>query len=279
MRHAPALVAFAALCTFSTLCRAQSVEFRIVERTGKSLVETNTDPTTNFAVQARVVGGNASQFLGNFAFDVVGLGEADANGTLTRLIISNANGTYAPNPTQAVANSVGIGGMASIYTYLAGIAPNFNGLINASGGPFVNTPGNQEIGAITGSPTGGSLLRLADTTGSGNPDTYSGSGSTAPIDPVLAQTYLGANGNFVDLYRFKYTLSNFAPRQITFSLTNVRAQVGDSLQLTNGNWGAVQSNAAVTSSSIIVSVIPAPASAACVGLAGVLAFRRRRSRE
>jgi hypothetical protein len=277
MRHATALVLFATAFAFSATSFGQSVEFRIVERTGKMLVETGIDPTISFAVQARVVGGAPAQFLGNFAFDIVASGEADANGSLHRLLISNIDGTYAENPTQSVNNSVGAGGMASVYTYLAGITPMFNGLINSSGGPFTNTAANQEIGGITGSPTGTSLLRLADTTGSGNPDTYPGSGVSAPMDPVLAQTYLGANGNFVDVYRFKYILSNFAPRQITFSLANLRAQVGDSLLLTSGSWGAVQTNAPATFVGVTVGVVPAPASAAALGLAGLLAIRRRRA--
>ena len=278
MRHAPALVALFALSAFPAVTLAQpSVEFRVVERTGKMLVDTSSDPTFNFTVQARVVGGSSNQFLGNFAFDIAGVGEADANGSLSKLLISNADGTYAANPAQLNNNSVGRGGMAAMYTYLAGISPTFNGLINSSGGPFSNTPGSQEIGVITGSPTGGSLLLLTDTAGSGNPDTYSGSGSTAPIDPVIAQTYMGAGGNFVDLYRFKYTLTNFTQRQVTFTLTNLRAQIGSALQLSNGVWGPTQENAVATSAGVSVNVVPTSTTAATLGLAGLIAARRRRA--
>ncbi len=278
------LVTAMALVATAGAANAQvpAVEFRFVERQGQTQVSVpfgatpTTDGVLNFAIQARVTGGTATDFLGNFSFDIIANGEADANGTLTKLLTSDAAGTYNANSNQSNNATVGRGGLAVIYTYLAGINPNFNGLINTTGGTFTNTAGSQEIGLVTGSPTGNALLLLTDTMGTGNPDTYSGSGVTAPIDPTVASTYLGAAGNFVDVYRFKYTLSSTASRVINFSLANLTAQVGSSLQLSNGVWGPAQANAAASSTGISIPVAPAPASAALLGLGGLVAARRRR---
>jgi len=282
------LVTAMALVAAAGAANAQvpSVEFRLVERNGQTTVPTPlgatlaTDGNLNYAVQARVVGGGATDFLGNFSFDIVASGEADANGTLTKLLTSNADGSYTTNPTNANNATVGRGGLAAGYTYLAGINPNFNGLINLTGGTFTNTAASQEIGLVTGSPTGSALLLLTDTMGTGNPDTYSGSGTTAPIDPTIAAASLGAAGNFIDVYRFKYTISNLSvDRFITFSLANVTAQIGNSLALANGVWGPVQANASAvaTAAAPVHVIVPAPASAALLGLGGLIAARRRRT--
>ncbi len=84
----------------------------------------------------------------------------------------------------------------------------------------------------------------------------------------------------MDVYRFKYTVSDVnTTRDITFNLANVGAQIATSLQLSNGVWGPVQANASATSSGVSVTVvgIPAPASAALLGLGGLIATRRRRA--
>jgi hypothetical protein len=282
------LVTAMALVAAAGAANAQvpAVQFQIVERQGQSSIPnpptgtTVADNVLNFAIQARVTGGTATDFLGNFSFDIVASGESDSNGTLTKLLTSNLDGSYAANTTQTNSSAVGRGGLPAIYTYLAGINPNFNGLINTSGGTFTNTAGSQEIGLVTGSPTGNALLLLTDTAGSGAPDTYPGSGNTAPIDPTIASTYMGAGGNFVDVYRFKYTVSDVTTaRNITFTLANLTAQIGNSLLLSNGVWGPVQANAGATSTGVTVNVVgvPAPASAALLGLGGLVAARRRRT--
>jgi hypothetical protein len=281
------LVTAMALVAAAGAANAQSVEFRIRERQnqtqwnlGQPTAAPLNDGILNYTVQGRVVGGSAGSFLGNFSFDVVASGEADANGLVQKAAISNADGSYNTSASQYNANAtVGRGGLSAVYSYLAGISPNFNGLINLSGGTFTNTAGSQEIGLVTGSPSGSALLLLADTGGTGNPDTYSGSGTTAPVDGTLANSFLGANGNWVSLYNFNYTVSNTTTdRFITFSLANVAAQIGTGLQLSNGVWGPVQANATATSGTNAVNIIaiPAPASAALLGLGGLVATRRRR---
>ena len=267
--------------------QAQSVEFRIVERQGQVSIPfmvgatPTTDNVLNYSVQARVVGGTATQFLGTFQFDIVASGEPDSLGTLSKLLTSNADGTYAANTAQANNSTIGRGGLSAIYTYLAGIGANFNGLINTSAGSFTNTPGNQEIGLVTGFPAGNSLLLLTDLNLDGNPDTYPGTGTTAPVDPSIASEFLGASGNFVDVYRFKYTVSNTTTiRFITFGLANASAQIGTSLQFTNGVWGPVQANApfvATTANPILTGIFPSPGAAGVFACAGLLWTRRRRA--
>ena len=114
----------------------QTVEFRIVERSGRT-VATPADPIMNFAVQARVVGGATNVGLGDFGCKIVAMGEPDASGDLDYLYISNANGTYDSNTTNRVHGPIGsYSGLPAQYRYLAGLSPDFNGVINASVGTF-----------------------------------------------------------------------------------------------------------------------------------------------
>lgn len=224
--------------------RAQSVEFRIVEREGQSGVASpfgamaTSDNVLNFAVQARVVGGSATEFLAEFAFDIVGTGEPDSSGTLAKLLVSNADGTYAANPGQTTSTIVGRGGLSAIYAALAMQNATFNGVVNTSSGTFTNTAGAQEIGLISGSASGAPLLLLTDLNQDGNPDTYPGSGTIAPMSPSVASAYLGAGGNFVDVYRFKYTTSVATARTITFHLSGIGVRTASDLVLLNGTWRA-----------------------------------------
>ncbi len=269
--------AAAAILVFAGIASGQSVEFRIFERQGQTSVPSipGTTPTTdtvlNYAVQARVVGGTAGEFLGNFSFDIVASGEADSYGTLAKLLISNADGTY--NEHGAVTNNaVGRGGLAC--TPL-GISPNYNGLLNTSGGVFTNTPGSQEIGLVTGSPAGNSALLVLDPGGIWNPP--------IPFDPAITAEFLGASGNFVDVYRFKYTVTTIPTstyRAATFSLQNITAQVGTGFQIFNGVFTPVQSpaSATATGSTVFIGTPPSPGVGASLGVVAMLrGIRRRRN--
>lgn len=281
MPRRPAFHAFSAavLAAFAGLAQAQSVEFRIIERQGQTVVPSNlgtmatTDAVLNYAVQARVVGGTAGEFLGNFSFDIVASGEADSYGTLAKLLISNADGTYTPNTAQVTNNAVGRGGLAAAYSYLAGISPNYNGLLNTSGGAFTNTPGSQEVGLVTGSPAGNSALLVLDPFGVWNPP--------IPFDPAITAEFLGAAGNFVDVYRFKYTVTTIPTstyRAATFSLQNITAQVGTAFQLSNGLFSPVQSpaSATATGSTVFIGTPPSPGVGASIGVVAMLTGIRRR---
>jgi len=278
------------------------VEFRIIERNGQSVIpnpptansaNSTTDSRLNYAVQARVNGGPAGAVLANFAFTLRATGELDAYGAPPSggpflLATSLTNGTYDPNANQSTSQANGTTGMAAQYRYLIGVNPSFAGLVNTSGGTFTNTPNNQEIGLITGANIGSALLQQTDFGGGGptgddpdgNPDSYTGSGTTAPIPAAYANTYLGGNGNWIDIYRFTYITSNATlTRDIVWSLADLQAQYGTQFVLSNGVWGTDTINATVTQAPNTVHVvgIPAPASAALLGLGGLVASRRRRT--
>jgi MYXO-CTERM domain-containing protein len=266
---------------------ATQVEFRLVERRGQTAWNSGqptsvplNDNILNLAVQARVVNGGQDEALGNFGFDIT-TNEAQTDGTLNYARISNLDGTYNTGATQyasTLGSVVGQSGLATGYAYLAGINPNFNGLINASGGSFTDNPAIHEIGLVTGSPTGNSLLLITDTMGAGAPDTYPGTGSTAPLDHALADQYFAADGNWIDVYHFNYTILSNAIRQIHFNLNNAQAQTFNGLALANGVWGPNSpTNATTTSAGVDISVTPAPGAAALLGLGGLVAARRRRN--
>jgi len=121
---------------------------------------------------------------------------------------------------------------------------------------------------------------VQDANGDPVPDTYPGSGDAAPLDPTLAQTYLGADNNFIDVYRFRYSMSSTAARVVTFSLDSVQAQTFGSLVRANGVWGPAnpQNAMAILATGVSVPVItPAPGAAALLGLGGLVVARRRRT--
>ncbi len=267
-----------ALCAPTVL--GQSVTFRIVERTGQTQVNPG-DSVLDLAVQARFIGQN----LGGFYFDVQMPGEAESRGTLARGNISNLDGTY--DNTIGVGNSVGRSGLARQYSYFGTVNPNFNGLINTSAGTFTNTP-SQEIGLITAFVEGGPLLGTPgiDLDGDGNPDTWSGNGlgvppavgATAPVNATAAALYFAA-GQFIDVYHFRYTVTDLTPRNLHIQLNAILGQQFSQLVFSGGIWGAQNSNVAstaITNQPIDISIVPAPGAAGTLGLAGLLAARRPR---
>lgn len=277
------LVSAMALAAFAGTVNAQSIDIRVVERTGQTAVAQGGDVILDLAVQARVNGGGA---LGGFGFNAVIPGEPDTNGTQQFGLISNVDGTYAAGV--GTGSVVGRHGLAKSYTYLAGINGAFNGQINTSNGTFTNTAGNQEIGLITGSALGTALMATPgiDPDGENNPATWSGYGSggtpaandTAALNPAIGAAYFG-QGSFIDIYRFRYTVSNFSNRTLTFTLQGLTSQVFSQFVFSNNAWGLNTSTftGQVSLTPLEVTVTPAPASAALLGLGGLVAARRRRT--
>jgi hypothetical protein len=264
-----AVVVLALYCVCG-VATAQTVEFRIVEREGQSTISSSADAELNMAVQARIVGGAPGTALGNFSFDIVMPGEPDSFGTLAKGLISNLDGTYAA--AIAANASVGRGGLARQYTYFAALNAGFNGLINVSGGTFTNTP-VQEIGLVTGVSAGTALLGTPgiDADSDGNPDTWPGSGSTAPLDPAAGATYFGVGGAWIDIYHFRYTATNLTSRTLQFELRGTTSQTFLGLLMSNGVWGAqLAVNTPNTATSTIVSVSVSD-TGACCDLSGVCA--------
>lgn len=270
--------------------RAQTVEMRIVERRGQNhwftsspLTVPGNDNVLDFAVQARVVSGTPGLGIGLFSFNIsTTSSESESRGTLERAIISNTDGTYVTGPTQYGPNAtVGRGGLAAMYSYLAGLTGDLNGVINTSNGTYTNNPLEQDIGKVTGGPLGAPMLLLADPNGTGNPATYPGTGTTAPLDANLANLYLGGNGNFVDLYHFRYVISAGSPdRILSFGLNGASAQVFSTFGRSDGLWGPIDAITVPTSVgsgvSFFVGIPPSPGTAATFALACACTVRRRR---
>jgi len=267
--------------------QAVTVEFRIVERQGQLAWNPGAPQTAlndnvlNFAVQARVVGGLPGQSLGNNGFNIIMPGEAETSGDLTPGAISASNGQYTPGDYSDNFD-VGNGGVAHVYSYLAGINPSFIGLINTSDGSWTQTT-SQDIGLVTGAPIGTNMLHIFGGTGSASsrPATVSGNSAAtvAPLDPVLATQYLGANNNFIDVFHFNYTIFNSASRLLNVVLDGATAQTFTQWAKSSGLWGP---DAPVNADNIIttgltVAIIPAPGAAALLGLGGLVAARRRRA--
>ncbi len=272
--------------------QAATVEFRIVERRSQvaynpfiaSSVPLN-DSLLNFAVQGRVVGGGPTEGIGNFGFNILS-NEAETSGALARARISVAGtANYDTSSLQYGANStLGVGGLAATYTYLAGINGAFNGVINTNSGSFTQNAAIHDIGLITGSPTGGAGLLSYGSLGNvddlGNPvPNLWVAGNVSAMDIGDATNFLGANANFVDLYHFNYTISNTATRVVTFTLGGINAQTFTSLSRSDGVWGPASPLDAtlIVSSGASVSVTPAPGAVALLGIGGLVAARRRRT--
>jgi MYXO-CTERM domain-containing protein len=276
-----------ALAALAGAANAQ-VEFRFVERTGQT-VASSADSLLEIAVQARVTGGSN---LGGFNFNI-STTDSESAGTLQLARTMNGyvfgvgNAYYAGTPWTA-GSIVGIHGLAGQYSYLAGINGYFNGLVNQSQGTFTNNPALNEIGLIAGAATGNALLQTPgmDSDGNSVPDTAPSNGSgisanneVAPLDPSLAGPYF-ANGQFIDIFRFRYTVSNFTQRDIVFSLGDLGAQTFDQLLFNNGAWGAENVTAdaqSISAGTLTIHVTPTPASVALLGLGGLVVARRRRA--
>lgn len=270
--------------------QAATVEFRIVERRSQVAWNPSTaqstplnDNVVNFAVQARVVGGLAGEALGNFGFNIIST-DSEAAGSLARARISVAGtANYDVSAAQYNASStLGTGGLAGTYTYLAGINGAFNGVINGNSGSWIQTPA-ADIGLVTGSPTGGAGLLSYGSAGNvdGNgdpvPDTWV-TGDTASLDESVANQFLGANGNFIDVYHFNYTIASTAARLVTFSLDGINAQTFVSLSRSDGVWGPANplDATAIINTPGSIAVVPAPGAMALLGFGGLIAARRRR---
>jgi len=181
-----------ALSAWTALAAGQTVEYRIMERRGQLSIPIpfgSTDTTNNIldlVVQARVTGvdlsNNEHWGLGAFGFNLVIVGEPDANGALRKSSISlppaptppdnltypQQGPVYSPGGTPpgivtysssfATGNTLRQHGLAAQFGYAAGISASLAGNINSNTGSFTNTPVNQEIGLITGRVAGTDLF-------------------------------------------------------------------------------------------------------------------------
>jgi hypothetical protein len=221
--------------TGPSLAQGPVVELRIVERHPAPITEvTGTgNNVLNFAVQARVTGAT-DVGLSQCSFAIVMPGESPSNGTLALNTINNADGSYwagAISSTSAAQNKVV--GVAYAYRYLIGISPSFNGLINHSGGSWTNDPATNSIGLVSLNTLGPGYLLYTDPSGTGLPDT--------PLDAATElNPWFGANGQWIDIYRFQYTVTNLNTNRtvpVDLIVDNDAVHVFSGSVMYSGMWG------------------------------------------
>lgn len=247
-----------------------TVDLRIVPRFGQTPIVAGYEAVLDLAVQARVNSASDSFGLSSFAFNIRIAGEPDNAGLLQRASISNFDGTY--DPGISIISTVGRGGLARQYTYLAMLNSAFNGRLNASSGTFTNGP-DQEVGLIAGATAGERFLGTPgiDDDGDGVPDALTPSSSTM-------RTYFAA-GEFVDIYRFRYLISSFTGRNFSMRIENVDGvQVFSEVRDSQGLWGPTNiAVSTVSTQGFDLYTIPVAGAGVIVMLGcGVLAGRRRR---
>ncbi len=272
MRHGSGPILGGLVCALlAAVASAQTVEFRIMERQGQGYMpwppqgSVLYDNQLNFAVQSRVVGGSGFG-LRSFAISIAAPCERDTWGTLDRLIVSNSDGTPVSNQNQGVNSEVGRGGLASQFCGIAEVSPGANGWLNASGDGYENNESAQDIGGIRGLAESGPLIRAVDQDEDGIPDTspLNGmmgvvpEGATARLQLGVAETLFGADGNWVDVYRFRYTKTGFGscPAQVEFRVVPVgMPTLFDTIERTGGAWRARSVEAAaVRAGSVAVTL-------------------------
>jgi hypothetical protein len=268
----------AALAVCAGVAHAQTVEFRIIERKGRTVVTGAADAQLDLAVQARVVGAAPDVAVSGWGFNVHIVGELEANGVLERGFISNPDHTLSS--AIGVSSVVGQSGVAAQYSYLAGLNASFNGLINVSSSTFTNGP-DQEIGIVAGSMTSTAFLATPgiDLNADGNPDTWGdGTGATpdgftyAPIPSTILQEYLGANGNWVDVYRFRYTVTNFSARTLDIRVDHQAGSACTFLIFNNSLWGPSEQTSTTATNNLLIGVGTPVAGACCTGTACTVAL-------
>ncbi|MBY0310987.1 MAG: hypothetical protein K2W85_02855 [Phycisphaerales bacterium] len=254
------------------------VELRTIERTGQTVADAN-DNVLDFAVQARVTN-DATLMFGGVNLRVQMPGEAQGRGTLARGIISNSDGTYS--------NALGISapgtvsGLAAQYRYLFSLNSGFNGGINSSVGPELQDPTMQDIVGIAPYSAGDALT--------GVPELFTFDPNTGdPIGPpggmvpaAIGNQYFGARGNWVDIYRFRYTVTDLAERTVQVNpWAGTTISTFSQLALADSVWGAqITANQRTADNLALIGttfdVVPAPTSVGVLAMLAMGASRRRR---
>ncbi len=273
-KHAMVVCALVGAAGMVGASNANTIEFRIVELTGQTQASP-VDNVLDYAIQARVSGAG----LAVWGFDCLRLvGEAESASTLQTIRTSNGDGTYYAGPSSLNA-AIGLGGLARSYSRLALINGNFNGLLNVSAGTFTNTADN-ELGLISGTLGGSPLMQTpgVDSDFDGRPDTIATPLTLGTLDPSIMSSYMAQDG-FIDVYRFRVTVTDFTLRTIPITLVGGDARSFTQVSFNGTEWGPVVhapgEDLIITGGSF--EVIPAPASVALLGLGGLVGARRRRA--
>lgn len=232
-----------------------TVEFRIREMEGRCSLSPSGGSSLDLTVEARVVG-VANRGIGDWSFDIQLQGERKdaAQGTLSRLRINNGDGSYYTGSPTTSTTGGGIAGIATQYRYLVGLNGAFNGVINTSSGTFVSGP-DQSIGLATGSARGANLANAGVLVDDG-----SGNLQIAPAETVrkALESHFGANGHWVELYRFRYNVADKSRRVINFTLPRTMASLFSEFVPAGSDFAANTTNGGVATStqSLAISISP-----------------------
>jgi hypothetical protein len=104
----------------------------------------------------------------------------------------------------------------------------------------------------------------------------SANNEVAPLEPSSAGPYFG-NGQFIDVYRFRYTLTDLTFRPLSFTLSDVSAQTFTQLQYNNGAWGTQNVPTQNISVTGLYFPFPSPTTGIALALGAGVAGRRRRA--
>lgn len=269
-----------AACSTTCGVHAGLVEMRIVERTGQ-LVADAADSQLDFAVQVRV---NSSAYvLSGAGFGLRLFGEAQTRGQFSFGRISRIDDhTYTPEIGGFAPGFES--GVAAQYRFLVDLNSGFNGLINASGGSWTQTP-DQDIGLVGARSGGARFLQTPrmDTDGDEQPDTAAPGATTAIIPENIRRDYF-ATENWIDVYRFRYRVIDLTPRALDLRVADIPTSLDISvasgeIRFVNGLWGQTVQTVPHSEVSIVNwqgTVVPAPAATGM--LLFCAAFGRRRPR-
>lgn len=263
-----------ALTALAGVANAQSViDFKIIERNNNaasftpgaptasaSMAGNATDGTLWLVVFARITGSPQGNGIAGFAGSInitsgsgggafKGTGTPSRNGSPTNF---NPNGSFAlrdgSNSNLAVDSSTYVGASSgnaiySPYRVVASLGPGANGDISATG--LTNISGGLD-GNTVADFTAGNIVSAAF-----------------------------GSGNYVPVYAFQYDITSNTARTLTFR-TNFSASFFTGADANNVPTG-VTNPSSVVQGTYSVDIVPAPASAALLGLGGLVAARRRRA--
>lgn len=253
---------------FVPCARAQHVEFRLRELTSQASILPPNDQTFDIAVEARVVGADPNVGLASFAMNILVHNDAEPHGTLALLRTSNADGTlYTGSPLASTAGGA-FAGLAFAYRSRLDADPAANGIINASLEGWPNDLCMNDISRILADTTGPNLLRYVDANQNSIPDTSSTDalgtppalGDVALLDPTIAQSWFGANGEWTQVYRFRYTRGRTSVPYLTFrAVLTQTPTVFSQMRFDGTRWAPVSTRAlTITTVNLDNAGYPAP---------------------
>lgn len=271
-----------ALTALAGVANAQSIEFRWVEIAGQNQVNIGATPSTTVTngTDSRIylrldarVSGNGVNGLAGFGVDI-NTNDLKTRGTFfasgaTGRNLAPANdttdGTASPRPDQS--NS-----QLGIYAPFRAAADA--GLVNNDATGVANTFASS---ADFANPIA-RMLGLAPSTAAagffdaGDPD------NGIPPGDFFGNSAVYGKDNFVPVLIFAYTVTDFTQRSITFSLSFPSLPGGFTNQSpVDFPNSIVELSLPSALPTYTLNVVPAPASAALLGLGGLVAARRRRA--